>query len=154
MQFRSPSRRSEKWNKPKFGERVDASFVAGLMGCTRQHLTRLCRAGKVPGAYQSIGGHWRMRWSRQLAISIASNQRFPSTIPAGTREERMRVILDQVDALSEQRTLIDRKISRLWTAHSKVSLDGIPISGLAAFADKLTRGSQPLPQPSKPKAAR
>lgn len=46
---------------------MDASFLGCLVGVTRQHITRLCRSGKIPGAYQSKGGHWRFRWSSELS---------------------------------------------------------------------------------------
>ena len=46
---------------------MDASFLGFLVGVTRQHITRLCRSGKIPGAYQSKGGHWRFRWSNELS---------------------------------------------------------------------------------------
>ena len=61
----------------RFGERIDASVIAQLVGCSRQHLTRKCRAGRVPGAYQSKGGHWRARWSRWLAEWVVENSRLP-----------------------------------------------------------------------------
>jgi hypothetical protein len=64
--FRSRGKWSVKENLPAFGQRVDASFLAGLVGMTRQHMTRLCRTGKIPSAYQSTGGHWRFRWSIEL----------------------------------------------------------------------------------------
>lgn len=66
----------------------------------------------------------------------------------------MRDLQDQENALSEQRTLIERKIAGTRAAYWKVSMDDIPLSGIAAVLDKTMRGSELLPQPSKPKAAR
>jgi|UniRef100_UPI00404B4048 hypothetical protein len=58
---------------PVFGERVNATEIAEIIGCTRQHFTRLCRSGQVPAAYQSKGGHWRVRWTKELASWIAKH---------------------------------------------------------------------------------
>ena len=48
------------------------STLALWAGFTRQHVTRLCRAGVVPGAFQTRGGHWRVRPSAALARWIAA----------------------------------------------------------------------------------
>jgi hypothetical protein len=42
-------------------------LLASEMGVTRRTVTRWCEAGKVPGAYRTKGGHWRLRKSRRLA---------------------------------------------------------------------------------------
>lgn len=55
--------------KPNMGVRIDASDLALMLGITRQHLTRLSRAGHVPGAYRTKGGHWRYRWNESLAAT-------------------------------------------------------------------------------------
>ena len=66
-------------SKPNiFGNRVTAAELAEMLGITRQHLTRLCRAGSVPNAYQTKGGHWRFRWSAELESMVrASSSRGP-----------------------------------------------------------------------------
>lgn len=46
---------------------IQASLLAFWVRITRQHVTRLCRAGVVPGAFQTKGGHWRVRPSKALA---------------------------------------------------------------------------------------
>ena len=48
------------------GNRMDASEIAEWMGISRQHFTLLCRKGEVPNAYQSRGGHWRVRYSKDF----------------------------------------------------------------------------------------
>ncbi|MFP6854664.1 MAG: hypothetical protein VB980_02685 [Opitutales bacterium] len=48
------------------GNRMDASEIAEWMGISRQHFTLFCRKGKVPNAYQSRGGHWRVRYSKEF----------------------------------------------------------------------------------------
>jgi len=45
---------------------MDASEIADWMGISRQHFTLLCRKGEVPNAYQSRGGHWRVRYSKEF----------------------------------------------------------------------------------------
>ena len=48
------------------GNRMDASEISEWMGISRQHFTLLCRKGQVPNAYQSRGGHWRVRYSKEF----------------------------------------------------------------------------------------
>jgi excisionase family DNA binding protein len=36
-------------------------LLAAEMGVTRRTVQRWCEAGKVPGAYRTKGGHWRLR---------------------------------------------------------------------------------------------
>ena len=48
------------------GTSFTASEVAKLARMTRQHLTRLCRQGEVPGAFRTKGGHWRVSPSKKL----------------------------------------------------------------------------------------
>ncbi len=48
------------------GNRMDASEIAEWMGISRQHFTLLCRKGEVPNSYQSRGGHWRVRYSKEF----------------------------------------------------------------------------------------
>ncbi|MBO46084.1 MAG: hypothetical protein CMJ96_04220 [Planctomycetes bacterium] len=50
----------------KPGNRMDASEIAEWMGISRQHFTLSCRRGQVPNAYQSRGGHWRVRYSKEF----------------------------------------------------------------------------------------
>lgn len=45
---------------------MDASEIAEWMGISRQHFTLLCRRGQVPNSYQSRGGHWRVRYSKEF----------------------------------------------------------------------------------------
>jgi hypothetical protein len=71
--FRLASQCIEKQNLLAFGARVDASEIAEMIGVSRQHVTRLCRHGAVPGAYQSKGGHWRARWSGELVEWVRVN---------------------------------------------------------------------------------
>ena len=40
-------------------------LLASEMGVTRRTVTRWCAAGKVPGAYRTKGGHWRLRKPRR-----------------------------------------------------------------------------------------
>ncbi len=61
--------------KQNIGTRVSASELALALGITRQHLTRLCRAGGVPGSYRTKGGHWRFRWVANLKKWTHANQR-------------------------------------------------------------------------------
>ena len=107
----------------RFGERIDASVIAQLVGCSRQHLTRKCRAGVVPGAYQSKGGHWRARWSSWLVDWVEKNSRLPaesgivewSAIPAEQikqlrRSERRYI---EVQKLEKLRSQLTRRIQKL-----------------------------------------
>jgi hypothetical protein len=41
-------------------------LLASEMGVTRRTVTRWCTAGKVPGAYRTNGGHWRLRKPRRI----------------------------------------------------------------------------------------
>jgi hypothetical protein len=41
-------------------------LLASEMGVTRRTVTRWCTAGKVPGAYRTRGGHWRLRKPRRI----------------------------------------------------------------------------------------
>jgi hypothetical protein len=41
-------------------------LLASEMGVTRRTVTRWCTAGKVPGAYRTKGGHWRLRKPRRI----------------------------------------------------------------------------------------
>ncbi len=50
----------------KPGNRMDASEIAEWMGISRQHFTLMCRKGQVPNSYQSRGGHWRVRYSKEF----------------------------------------------------------------------------------------
>ena len=107
----------------RFGERIDASVIAQLAGCSRQHLTRKCRAGKVPGAYQSKGGHWRARWSQWLAEWVVENSRLPaasgivewSANPAEQLEQLRRCIrrFTEVEQLKKLRSQLTRRIQKL-----------------------------------------
>jgi hypothetical protein len=83
--------------EPNLGSRVDASELALMWGITRQHLTRLCREDKVPSAYRTKGGHWRFRWSNELAAAInakdfvpatRSREKFARTVGAAQRSAR------------------------------------------------------------------
>jgi hypothetical protein len=40
-------------------------LLASEIGVTRRTVTRWCAAGKVPGAYRTKGGHWRLRKPRR-----------------------------------------------------------------------------------------
>lgn len=150
--FHLAHKRFNKRNLPALGERVDASFIALLTGCTRQHLTRLCRSGKVPNAYQSKGGHWRARWSRDLAHWIASNQRLSSAAPASIREQRLLHLQKQSNGFSEIEILIRRMKSNIDLAFWKVSMEEIPTSSLTSMLKSCISRIDPLP--SNPKAAR
>ena len=67
-----------------FGNRVTAAELAEILGITRQHLTRLCRAGSVPNAYQTKGGHWRFRWSAKLEAMVRVPSRGPGFMRTGS----------------------------------------------------------------------
>jgi hypothetical protein len=43
-----------------------AMLLASEMGVTRRTVTRWCAAGRVPGAYRTRGGHWRLRKPRRI----------------------------------------------------------------------------------------
>ena len=113
----------KKQKTAQFGERIDASVIAQLAGCSRQHLTRLCRAGKVPGAYQSKGGHWRARWSRFLAEWLEINSRMPGEggVVAWSEdlaEQRQQLLGSQgryceVESLKKLRSQLTRRIQKL-----------------------------------------
>ena len=60
------TRRKKREMPLKPGNRMDASEIAEWMGISRQHFTLLCRKGQVPNAYQSRGGHWRVRYSKEF----------------------------------------------------------------------------------------
>ena len=60
------TRRKKREMPPRPGNRLDASEIAEWMGVSRQHFTLLCRKGDVPNAYQSRGGHWRVRYSKDF----------------------------------------------------------------------------------------
>lgn len=40
-------------------------LLASLIGVSRRTVTRWCATGKVPGAYRTRGGHWRLRKPRR-----------------------------------------------------------------------------------------
>ena len=132
------------------GERVDASFVALITGCTRQHLTRLCRKGKVPGAYRSKGGHWLARWSRDLAFWIAANQRLSVRHPPDLRGQKLAMLEQEVYALIEAQTLISRRLSAMSAARNRISPEGVPVTYYTELVNNPLRGLEELPWPSKP----
>lgn len=150
--FRLALKRIKKQNQLALGERVDASFIALLVGCTRQHLTRLCRNGKVPCAYQSKGGHWRSRWTRDLAYWIAANQRLSVRYPAGLRGRKFAMLEEEVSALREAAQLISRRLSATIEARNRISPNGIPEMYYTDLITNPLRGLEKLPQPSKPAA--
>ena len=150
--FHLALKRFNKRNPPALGERIDASFIALLTGCTRQHLTRLCRSGKVPNVYQSKGGHWRARWSRDLALWIAVNQRLPVRYPADIRGRKLAMLHEEKCALSEARQLISRRLSAATEASARISAVNVPASYFQELIYNPLRGSEQLPQPSKPAA--
>lgn len=65
--FHSTQEDTKKRNIFQTGTTVRISELGEVIGLTRQHMTRLCRGGKIPEAYQTKGGHWRIRWSLRLA---------------------------------------------------------------------------------------
>lgn len=148
--FRSALKEIKKRKHPALGERVDASFVALITGCSRQHLTRLCRKGKVPGAYQSKGGHWRARWSRDLAFWIAANQRLSGRYPPDIRGQKLAMLEQEACALMEAKQLISRRLSAIIEAQSRISSNGLPVTYYTELIDNPLRGLSELPWPSKP----
>jgi hypothetical protein len=130
--FRFRGKGSLKENLPAFGERVDASFLAALTGMTRQHVTRLCRAGKVPGAYQSKGGHWRCRWSAMLARWVNENLSHKGAVGAahGGWTKRAQRLDDEILACAE---VIKFAQSRLRVLRRQMSLCPADAQGQAAL---------------------
>lgn len=137
--FRLRSKGVAKQNLPALGERVDACLIAQLTGMTRQHITRLCRGGNVPGAYQSKGGHWRFRWSQQLAVWVS--QRMPDKLmPGELSQVRADKIHDEICACMELQQLIERRLKKL--RRISAAIQPVP---LGLFTDP-SRGLLPLPQ--------
>jgi hypothetical protein len=62
-----PIENGKKW--------VPVSEIARKLGYTRQHFTRLCRGGTVPGARQTKGGHWRVSQTKAFAAWFAAQPR-------------------------------------------------------------------------------
>ena len=111
MKFRFPSKQAIERNL-RGGSKVDASFVASLAGMTRQHVTRLCRKGILPGAYQTKGGHWRLRWSEGLANWIAQNQK-PEGLSRVKGDETKADLEQRLCAVWEMKQLLERKAAML-----------------------------------------
>ncbi len=133
--FRFRSKGMKKQNLPAFGERVDASFVAALVGMTRQHVTRLCRAQKIPGAYQSKGGHWRFRWSGELYGWVNANLSGAGVFGAGDAEAwatRAKRIDDELLACAEVAAAADKRARVL---RSQLAQCPASASGGAALAN-------------------
>lgn len=62
----------------------DARAVAEAVGTRTATIARLCRQGKIPGAYQSEdGGHWRVplsaleAWLRERKTQAARAEQYP-----------------------------------------------------------------------------
>lgn len=145
MTLHSPSRRSSKRNIPALGERVDLRFLALLLGVTRQHASRLCRAGKVPGAYQSQGGHWRARWSAQLHNWVKVNQTF-KTVSREARGRAWAQVWDEWCAGREAIHLLAARDSKLRQLIKRLeATKSIPPTAMAAFADSPMRGMDWVP---------
>jgi hypothetical protein len=60
--------------------------LARAMGYSRQHLTRLCRTGKVPGAKATRGGHWRVFTSGELVKWVAARSPGAVTLTVDPRD--------------------------------------------------------------------
>lgn len=85
--------------------------LARSMGYSRQHLTRLCRSGKVPGARVTRGGHWRVFTSKELARWVAI--RAPQAVK--TNDESLahfRKLVDEEYRLKAARTIIRSLLAR------------------------------------------
>jgi hypothetical protein len=73
------------------------AFLASQMGVSRRTATRWCAAGKVPGAYRTKGGHWRVRRRRRkywISDRIAElvfiyTEPPPRALPPPTKRERL-----------------------------------------------------------------
>lgn len=100
--FRFRAKGQCKQNIPAAGERIDASFLAKLVGVSRQHITHLCRKGSIPGSYQSKGGHWRFRWSRELKDWASGEIRQTSPVfPESAYAKRAETLVDEMLSVRE-----------------------------------------------------
>jgi hypothetical protein len=134
-----PSKRSNKRNIPDLGERVDVAFIAFLLGYTRQHTTRLCRAAKVPGAYTSKGGHWRARWSESLASWVRQNQTF-KTQDRNTRGRAWAKVWDELQAANEAMQLLAVRKEKLTAMLAKLEKAGVSPMAQTALLESPFRG--------------
>jgi hypothetical protein len=147
MKFRFPSKQAIERNL-RGGSKVDASFVALLAGMTRQHVTRLCRKGILLGAYQTKGGHWRLRWSEGLANWIAQNQK-PERLSREKGDETKADLQQRLCAVREMQQLLNRKaamlqkLQRHFERAPDLGLEGPAIAELLAIP---FRGSEQLPE--------
>jgi len=82
--------------------------VARRVGLTRQHMTRLCRNGDVPGAYQTAGGHWRVGDSLSLARWILARAPRVGAADAGPALLALRL---RANEAQERRRLLRREIA-------------------------------------------
>lgn len=55
------------------GRPITVSAAARVLGVDPSTVRRWCVAGRVPGAYTTPGGHWRLpaRWARETATWTA-----------------------------------------------------------------------------------
>jgi hypothetical protein len=132
--FRFRAKGLEKQKLPNAGQRVDASFLAALVGVSRQHITQLCRNGAIPGRYQSKGGHWRFRWSGELSNWVAGEIRYGSKVaPDSSFLRRAEIIAEEMVAWCE--------IGNLANAREKALRKALRQCGERAFLHGVTQNA-------------
>jgi hypothetical protein len=102
--------------------RKPAGEIARALGYTRQHFISLCRAGDVPCAKQTKGGHWRIyltpefsRWyaghPRNAAKGLRTDGNLASAVVHLT--DRERALKDEAKAIRAKLREVRRRIDEL-----------------------------------------
>jgi hypothetical protein len=108
--------------------------LARSMGYSRQHLTRLCRSGKVPGARVTRGGHWRVFTSKQLArwVAIRAPQAVKTNSQSSTHVHKLVIEEYRLKAVATVVRRLLAKNQRERIAHITHHLSREEVSGTKA----------------------
>lgn len=113
-----PIENAKKW--------VPVSEIARKLGYTRQHFTRLCRGGTVPGARQTKGGHWRIAVTKGFVAWFGAQPR--------SRGSEFVALTDAAKAAQARCDLFDQIASEKAKAKAAAKRSRAVLKSLAAKA--------------------
>ncbi len=113
-----PIKNGKKW--------VPVSEIARKLGYTRQHFTRLCRGGTVPGARQTKGGHWRVAVTKGFLAWFGAQPR--------SRGSEFVALTDSAKAAQARCDLLDQIQREKAKAKAAAKLSRAVLKSLAAKA--------------------